>query len=124
MGAPNVEFSITGHKISRVTGFDKITVSFETDEPYQAFECRATKINEEYGIGKGSLVAAFSFTPAGTNRTFDVYDDYLLSGEGEYRISLFAQGQDGSWNDNHGFIPNGDDTVMLTADGEEFLCMR
>ena len=53
-----------------------------------------------------------------------MYDDYLLSGEGDYRISLFAQGNDGSWNDNHGFVPADEAETMLTADGEEFLCMR
>lgn len=124
MSAPNLTFSITGEKISSVPGFDKIVVSFSSDASYQAFECRATKINEDYGVGKGSLVAAFSSTPANTERTFDVYDDYLLSGEGDYRISLFAQGNDGSWNDNHGFIPADEAETMLTADGEEFLCMR
>ena len=69
-------------------------------------------------------MAAFSYTPAGTQRQFDVYDDYLLSGQGDYRISLFAQGADGSWNDNHGFIPNGDTSPLVTADGKTFLCMR
>ena len=47
-----------------------------------------------------------------------------LSGDGEYRISLFAQGADGSWNDNHGFIPLGQSQPLKTADGEEFLCMK
>lgn len=62
--------------------------------------------------------------PAGTERTFEVYDDFLLSGDGEYRISLYAQGADGSWNDNYGFVPSGTTKTMLTADGKEFLCMK
>ena len=72
----------------------------------------------------GNFVASFSATPANTQRTFEVYDDYLVHGDGEYRISLFAQGMDGSWNDNHGFIPNGQTETMLMADGLEFLVMR
>ena len=55
---------------------------------------------------------------------FEVYDDFLLSGDGTYRISLYAQGMDGSWNDNWGFIPSDSNETMLDADGNEFLCMK
>ena len=124
MAAPELTFSISGTKVSDDPGFDHIIVNFQSDTPYQAFECRATKVGDDYGVGKGSLVASFSVTPANTQRTFEVYDDYLVHGDGEYRISLFAQGMDGSWNDNQGFIPNGETETMLMADGLEFLVMR
>ena len=124
MAAPGLTFSVSGNKVSDDPGFDHIIVNFQSDIPYQAFECRATKVGDDYGVGKGFLVSSFSATPANTQRTFEVYDDYLVHGDGEYRISLFAQGMDGSWNDNHGFIPNGQTETMLTADGLEFLVMR
>lgn len=124
MPAPELTFSVSGNKVSDEPGFDYIIVAFQSDIPYQAFECRATKVGEDYGVGKGALVASFSTTPANTQRQFEVYDDYLLNGDGEYRISLFAQGQDGSWNDNHGFIPSGESETMLTADRLEYLVMR
>lgn len=124
MAAPELTFSISGTKVSDDPGFDYIIVNFQSDIPYQAFECRATKVGDDYGVGKGSLVASFSATPANTQRTFEVYDDYLVHGDGEYRISLFAQGMDGSWNDNHGFIPSGQTETMMMADGLEFLVMR
>ena len=124
MAAPELTFSISGTKVSDEPGFDHIIVNFQSDIPYQRFECRATKIGDDYGVGKGALVASFSTTPANTQRTFEVYDDYLVHGDGEYRISLFAQGMDGSWNDNHGFIPSGQTETMLMADGLEFLVMR
>ena len=124
MAAPGLTFSVSGNKVSDDPGFDYIIVNFQSDIPYQAFECRATKVGDDYGVGKGSLVASFSATPANTQRTFEVYDDYLVHGDGEYRISLFAQGMDGSWNDNHGFIPSGQTETMLMADGLEFLVMR
>lgn len=123
MAAPQLTFSIDGSKISDETGFDHITVTFQSDISYQAFECRATKIGAEYGVGKGNLVASFSTTPANTQRTFEIYDDYLINGDGEYRISLFAQGEDGSWNDNYYYIPVGN-TAYITADGKPYLCMR
>lgn len=124
MSAPNLTFDISGTELSDEAGFDHITVTFSADAQYQAFECRATKIGEDWGLGKGVLVASFSQTPEGVPRTFEVYDDFLVHGDGEYRISLFAQGMDGSWNDNHGFIPSGQTETMLTADGLEFLVMR
>lgn len=123
MAAPNLTFTFSGTKLSDESGFDSITVSFFSDIAYKAFECRATKEGEDYGVGKGALVASFSTTPANTTRTFEVYDDFLLSGDGTYRISLYAQGEDGSWNDNCMFIPSGA-TRFVTADGKTFLCMR
>ena len=123
MAAPGLTFTVSGAKLSDESEFDCITVSFASDIAYTAFECRATKDGEDYGVGKGVLVASFSTTPANTTRTFEVYDDFLLSGDGTYRISLYAQGTDGSWNDNHAFIPSGA-TGLVTADGKKFLCSR
>ena len=123
MPAPGLTFSVTGYILSDEAGFDHISVTFQSDLPYVAFECRATKAGEEYGVGKGSLVASFSATPAHTPRTFEVYDHYLVSGDGEYRISLFAQGEDGSWNDNHCYIPAGS-SMYVTSDGRLYFCVR
>lgn len=123
MGAPNLSFTASGAKISAVVGYDHITVSFQADAPSLAFECRATKVGEDYGVGKGALVASFSATPANTQRTFEIYDDYLLRGDGEYRISLFSQGEDGSWNDNYPYIPVGN-SAYITSNGLPYLCMR
>ena len=123
MPAPDVTYSVSGHKISDEAGFKFVSVSFQTDIPYIAFECRATKVGEAYGVGKGALVASFSSTPAQTVRTFEVYDSYLLQGDGEYRISLFAQSEEGAWNDNFPYIPIGSSSY-ITADGKEYLCRR
>lgn len=123
MAAPNITFTATGNKVSGVSGFDSIRVSFKADAAYSAFQCRATNVGEDWGVGKGVLVASFSSTPANTERSFDIYDDYLTAGDGDYRISLFAQGEDGSWNDNGCFIPTGS-SGMLTVDGKTFLTMR
>lgn len=123
MSAPNVSFSYDKSKVSAISGFDHITVTFECDKAYTAFECRATKVGDTYGVGVGTLVASFSSTPAGTSRTFEIYDDYLVHGDGSYRISLFAQGADGSWNDNEAFVPSGS-MGLKTADGKKFLCRR
>lgn len=123
MPAPNLTFTASGIAVSNKEGYDHISVTFSSDIPYITFECRATKVGEAWGIGKGTLCASFSQTPANVERTFEIYDDYLVYGDGEYRISLFAQGEDGSWNDNWAFIPLGSSGLM-TADGLKFLAAR
>ena len=97
MAVPTLTFSTTGSKISSVEGHDHITVTFTANGMYKSFECRATKSGESWGVGIGTLIASFSQTPANTSRSFDIYDDYLVRGDGEYRISLFAQDMNGSW---------------------------
>lgn len=123
MAAPKLTYSVSGEKVSGVSGYDHIIVSFQSDISYTQFECRATKVGEDYGVGKGQLVASFSSTPAQTQRTFEVYDDYLVHGDGDYRISLFAQGEDGSWNDNHYYVPVGS-SMYVCSGGNPYLCMR
>lgn len=123
MAAPALSFAKSGTKMSGNVGFDVISVTFSSDIPYVQFECRATKVGEDYGVGKGALIASFSTTPANTDRTFEIYDEYLTNGDGEYRISLFAKSEDGGWNDNAGFITT-DGEYFYTADGAQFLSMR
>lgn len=123
MGAPNVTFTADKRRLSDVSGFDVIRVTFSADAAYTAFECRATKSGAAWGVGVGQLVASFSSTPANTERTFEIYDDYLVSGDGEYRISLYVKAADGSWNDTIPFIPSGS-SGLVTADGLAFLCRK
>lgn len=124
MGAPNITFSANRKKISAVSGYDSLSVSFRSDGEYVSFECRATKVGETWGVGIGSMIALFSQTPANTERVFEIYDKYLLDGDGEYRISLYVQAADGSWNDTIGFVPLDYDETLLAADGNEFFCRK
>lgn len=123
MAAPDLTFTVSGTVLSAQKGYDAITVTFSPDIACTAFECRATPLGAAYGRGVGTLVASFAATPAGVTRSFEIYDEYLTAGDGDYRISLYAQGQDGSWNDNCAFVPGGADG-LLTHDGKHFLCMR
>lgn len=123
MAAPELTFTCSGERLSGMPGFDRITVTVQSDLPCRALECRATKAGEDYGVGKGTLVASFSATPAGVQRSFEIYDDFLLRGDGTYRISLFAQGEDNSWNDNYPYFPVGK-SAYTTSDGRDYLCMR
>lgn len=123
MPAPNITFTATGSKVSSVSGYRYIGVIFSADIAYTQCEIRATKAGDAWGRGVGRLVASFSATPASTSRTFEVYDTDLVSGDGDYRISIYAQSADGGWNDNYLLIPSGT-TGLQTADSKTFLCMK
>lgn len=123
MGAPNVTFAADKQRLSAVSGFDAIRVTFAADAAYTKMECRATKEGAAWGVGVGQLLASFSATPANTTRTFEIYDEYLLQGDGQYRIGLYVQAADGSWNDTIPFIPDGAEG-MITSDGLTFLCRK
>lgn len=123
MPAPQLTFSASRSRISDEAGADAVSVTFSSDLPYTQFQCRATKSGEDWGVGIGELVASFSYTPANTARTFELYDEHLIQGDGLYRISLFALGEDGAWNDNYLFLPSGTNG-LTTADGKQFLCVR
>lgn len=124
MPAPALTWSVSKGRLSSVNGYDAIQVKFKSDKKYAYCECRATKVGEPYGMGRGTLIASFSSTPAEVERTFEIYDDFLLNGDGEYRISLFARDDEGGTNDNHPFMVNSGAQRFMTSDGKEFLCMR
>lgn len=111
----DLAFTVSSYIISAKAGYDVVTVTFESNVPYQKFECRATKEGAVYGPGIGVLVASFSYTPAETSRTFEIYDDYLTAGDGNYRISLYAETGYGNL-----FIPVGAER-FITKDGYTFL---
>ncbi len=120
MAAPNLTFSFNKAAI----GINQcVVVTFSSDIPYTQFEARATLVSAAWGRGVGTLVGAFSSTPANTERIFEIYDTELVNGDGVYRISLFAQGTDGSWNDNGQFITY-DGKALITSDGNNFLSMK
>ena len=124
MSAPGVTFTVTKTAISGVEGQNSASISFVADAVMTAYEIRATMAGENYGRGVGTNVQSSSQTiPAGTEVTAAIYNTDLTLGDGDYRISIFAQGQDGSWNDNCAFIPSGS-SGLVTADGKRFLCMR
>lgn len=115
MDESKLTFSVSANKISSKPGYNVVFVRFSSNVPYRTFECRATKEGDSYGPGIGKLIAAFSYTPAQIERAFEIYDEYLTAGDGNYRISLYAETEDGNI-----FIPSGF-TMLITSDGEIFI---
>ncbi|MCL2519150.1 MAG: hypothetical protein FWF15_11355 [Oscillospiraceae bacterium] len=120
MAAPEIIFSCSS---SRIGLTEAITVTYSADMNMLQSEVRATKEGEPWGLGIGQLVHYASATPEHTERTFEIYDTHLVHGDGEYRISLYGQSADGSWNDNEAFFTS-DGEAFMTEDGENFLVGR
>lgn len=121
MAAPNI---ISSYDKNRLGINQFITVTFRCDRDISEFRARATRKGEPWGKDTGTLIAAFSYTPADTQRTFEIYDTHLTQGDGEYDIYLYAQSvEDGSWNDNCPLLTSNNEPVY-DSNGQEVLCVR
>lgn len=65
MAAPQLTFSITGNKISAVSGFDSITVSFSSDIAYTAFEWPRDEVRRGLGPREGRFDRVILPDPGG-----------------------------------------------------------
>lgn len=109
MGIPDITFANDRTIIS--TKFS-CTVKFKVTENFREFEARATIAGQPYGRGIGILlmnmsIASPNYYPANTEYTYIITDQNLTSGDGTYRISMYAKNTDGIWSD----------TVAFTWDG-------
>lgn len=80
-------------------GQRSIVFSFVSDTAYANFECRITKVGDDYGVGIGKLIASYGSTPADTRRSVVVYCSHLTAGDGTYRIGLYIKTEDGVWSE-------------------------
>lgn len=110
MSIPTISFSNNRNEISTVLD---CTVNFQVNENFVEFEARATKSGEPYGRGIGNLIMQMkiqspNYYPANTNYTFVVNSSNLTSGDGTYRISMYAKNVGGTWSDAVAFEWDGD----------------
>ena len=101
MAIPVITFSNNRDEISTVLD---CVVTFSVDSNFIEFEARATLEGESYGRGIGDLVMNMSialpnYYPANSNYSFVITDQNLTSGDGVYRISMYAKNTDGIWSD-------------------------
>lgn len=103
---------------NRISEFLKATVNVESDIPFIAVEARATKKGSGFGRGIGICLLSDDATAsdgvvalpsAVSNFIFDAQCSEFLT-DGEYRISVFVQTEDGKWNDG---------SALLTSSGEK-----
>jgi hypothetical protein len=97
---PNITVGPSTLKISRVSGKDVTTFSFQSDEPYQAYELRVVPSTSSPHTA-GTLIESGGAGGASTNRDVDVTDDELVAAsgtEGDNVVKVFVQDNAGNWS--------------------------
>ena len=85
-------------KISGVTGYDRCTVTFTSDQALTYWEARATT-TQTPGHGVGLLVESGTLAKGATGYVY-VDNEELTNGDLQYRISIYGQNVDGTWSDS------------------------
>lgn len=85
-------------KISNVTGYDRCTVSFTSDQALSYWEARATTQGVTPAHGVGLLVESGTLGDGEMGYVY-VDDEELTNGDSEYTVSIFGQNADGVWSD-------------------------
>lgn len=85
-------------KISRVTGYDKCTVTFTSDQALSYWEARATT-TQTPRHGVGLLVESGELLEGKIGYVY-VDDEELTNGDTNYVITIYGQNSDGVWSDD------------------------
>lgn len=101
MAIPEISFTKDRDIVSTTLN---CVVDFQVSENFLQFEARSTKVGDPYGRGVGNLIlemsiAAPNYYIGGKSYSFVIQDSDLISGDGEYRISMYAKNTDGIWSD-------------------------
>ena len=84
-------------KISSVTGYDRCTVTFTSDQALTYWEARATT-TQTPAHGVGLLVESGTLSKGETGYVY-VDDEELTNGDLNYTITIYGQNADGRWSD-------------------------
>ena len=84
-------------KISSITGYDRCTVTFTSDQALTSWEARATT-TQTPGHGVGLLVESGTLAEGATGYVY-VDNEELTNGDLNYRIDIYGQNSDGVWSD-------------------------
>lgn len=90
--------SYTRNRISGKEGFAVSQVVFTCDIDLQAFEARATKEGNPYGVGQGDLLHSAQDVKNGEDIFFSISSSMLTQGDGNYRVSLYGKANDVSFD--------------------------
>ena len=84
-------------KISGVSGYDRCTVTFTSDQALSYWEARATT-TQTPAHGVGLLVESGTLSKGETGYVY-VDDEELTNGDLNYTITIYGQNADGRWSD-------------------------
>ena len=123
----NINLSFSREKISE---HFKCDVTVTSEELMTAIECRATKIDEDYGTnigldiliseGLSTIDGVYFFSEPSSSFTFDVSHTELFE-DANYRISVYACDINGSWGGVSSIIVN--NTPLTDSEGNLITCL-
>lgn len=104
-----------------------VDITYSSIEDFTQFYATAVKDGNNYGFVNNILVDIHGTSPTGvelhaqsngkanTDYTFRVNASTFTGGDGVYRIGLYMQKADGTWNYEYLFIPVGSDSFQLSG---------
>ena len=100
----------------------QVSVTFQSSVDFKKFYATAVKNGSDYGFENDVLVDIRELNPTGvklheltsrsgnTNFTFTIKSSSFTQGEGQYRIGLYVQQNDGTWNYEYFFLTTEDNS--------------
>ena len=110
------------HPNGYVVDCSYVDVSYSSSVAFKQFYATAVKDGRNYGFVNDIIVDFQGSSPTGvllhdyasgkgsTNYTFRIYASSLLVGDGSYRIGLYVQQSDGTWNYEYFFLTTEQDS--------------
>ena len=132
-GTGNVYQRLSGKSYTAPNGntvdCSSLTVTFSSSVHFQKFYATAVKNGKNYGFENDILVDIRQTDPTGvllyelTNRNANVNFNFTINvnsftdGDGEYRIGLYLQDDNGTWNYEYFLVTSGGQK-LVTKDGK------
>ena len=131
-GANNIYQKLSGKTyVDPTTGktvdCSTVSVTFSSSVHFKKFYATAVKQGKDYGFINDVLIDIQGSSPTGvklyelTQRnanvdfTFTINTASLTAGDGQYRIGLYVQGDDGMWNYEY-FLISSDSKQLVSSD--------
>lgn len=131
-GTRNVYQKLSGKSYVDASGntvdCSSVTVTFSSSLHFKKFYATAVKSGKQYGFENDILVDIRQTNPTGillyelTNRNanvnfnFTINVNQFIDGDGQYRIGLYVQDDNGIWNYEY-FLVDASGTQLVTSDG-------
>ena len=131
-GTNNIYQKISGQSYTAPNGntvdCSSVGVTFSSSVHFKKFYATAVKSGNDYGFENDILVDIRQTNPTGillyelteraanTNFNFTINTSSLTDGDGEYRIGLYVQNDDGVWNYEY-FLLDVNNNYLLDSNG-------
>ena len=131
-GAGNIYQKLSGNTYTDAAGntvdCSSVTVTFSSSVHFKKFYATAVKDGNSYGFDNDILVDIRQNNPTGillyelternanVNFNFTINTNQFTDGDGQYRIGLYVQDDNGIWNYEY-FLVDTSGTQLVTSDG-------